>query len=51
MLYRTDFRAVSYPLRLYSGKDALENLPAELKRQRSSVPSSCAAERSRAKRR
>ena len=32
MTYRTDFRAVSYPLRLYSGKDALENLPAELKR-------------------
>jgi alcohol dehydrogenase class IV len=32
--YRTDFRAVSYPLRLYSGKDALENLPAELKRHR-----------------
>lgn len=32
MSYRTDFRAVSYPLRLYSGKDALENLPAELKR-------------------
>jgi alcohol dehydrogenase class IV len=30
--YRADFRAVSYPLRLYSGKDALENLPAELKR-------------------
>jgi alcohol dehydrogenase class IV len=30
--YRNDFRAVSYPLRLYSGKDALENLPAELKR-------------------
>lgn len=29
----TDFRAVSYPLRLYSGRDALENLPAELKRQ------------------
>ena len=26
------FHAVSYPLRLYSGKDALENLPAELKR-------------------
>jgi alcohol dehydrogenase class IV len=25
---------VGYPLRLYSGKDALENLPAELKRQR-----------------
>jgi alcohol dehydrogenase class IV len=32
MSYRTDFRAVSYPLRLYSGKDALENLPVELKR-------------------
>jgi alcohol dehydrogenase class IV len=31
--YRNDFRAVAYPLRLYSGKDALENLPAELKRQ------------------
>jgi alcohol dehydrogenase class IV len=30
--YRTDFRAVSYPLRLYSGKDALDNLPGELKR-------------------
>jgi alcohol dehydrogenase class IV len=34
MPYRTNFRAVSYPLRLYSGKDALENLPAELKRHR-----------------
>jgi len=33
-MYRTDFRAVGYPLRLYSGKDALEQLPAELKRQR-----------------
>ena len=33
-MYRTDFRAVGYPLRLYSGKDALENLPAELKRHR-----------------
>lgn len=32
MSYRNDFRAVGYPLRLYSGKDALENLPAELKR-------------------
>ena len=32
-MYRNDFRAVGYPLRLYSGKDALENLPAELKRQ------------------
>lgn len=30
--YRNDFRAVGYPLRLYSGKDALENLPAELHR-------------------
>jgi len=29
-----DFRLVSYPLRLYSGKDALENLPAEVKRNR-----------------
>ena len=34
MTYRNDFRAVGYPLRLYSGKDALENLPAELKRTR-----------------
>ena len=34
MTYRNDFRAVSYPLRLYSGKDALENLPAELKRHK-----------------
>jgi alcohol dehydrogenase class IV len=32
MTYRTEFRAVSYPLRLYSGRHALENLPAELKR-------------------
>jgi len=31
--YRNDFRAVGYPLRLYSGRDALENLPAELKRR------------------
>jgi alcohol dehydrogenase class IV len=30
-----DFRAVSYPLRLYSGRDALENLPSELKRYKS----------------
>ncbi len=30
-----DFHAVGYPLRLYSGKDSLENLPAELKRYRS----------------
>jgi alcohol dehydrogenase class IV len=35
MTYRNDFRAVGYPLRLYSGKDALENLPAELKRHKS----------------
>jgi alcohol dehydrogenase class IV len=33
-MYRYDFRLVGYPLRLYSGKDALENLPAEVKRQR-----------------
>jgi alcohol dehydrogenase class IV len=33
-MYRHDFRAVGYPVRLYSGQDALENLPAELKRQR-----------------
>jgi alcohol dehydrogenase class IV len=31
--YANDFRAVSFPLRLYSGQDALESLPAELKRQ------------------
>jgi alcohol dehydrogenase class IV len=34
MSYADDFRAVGYPLRLYSGRDALENLPAEVKRQR-----------------
>lgn len=33
-MYENDFRAVGHPLRLYSGKDALENLPAELKRLR-----------------
>lgn len=32
MSYQHQFRATGYPLRLYSGKDALENLPAELKR-------------------
>ncbi len=32
--YNCDFRATGYPLRLYSGKDALENLPSELKRAR-----------------
>jgi len=32
MAYQHQFRAVGYPLRLYSGKDALENLPAEVKR-------------------
>jgi len=30
--YQYDFRAVSYPLRLYSGEDALEQLPAEVRR-------------------
>ena len=34
-MIRHDFRAVGYPLRLYSGKDVLENLPAELKRLKS----------------
>lgn len=32
--YNHDFRAVMYPVRLYSGNGALENLPAELKRNR-----------------
>ena len=35
MTYQHQFRAIAYPLRLYSGRDALENLPAELKRYRS----------------
>ncbi len=35
MSYQHRFRATGYPLRLYSGKDALENLPAELKRFKS----------------
>ena len=35
MAYQHQFRAAGYPLRLYSGKDALENLPAELKRLKS----------------
>ena len=30
--YQYDFRAVSFPLRLYSGEDALEQLPAEVRR-------------------
>jgi alcohol dehydrogenase class IV len=34
--YRHDFRAVGYAVRLYSGKDALENLPAEVKRHKRS---------------
>jgi len=34
MAYQHGFRATGYPLRLYSGRDALENLPAELKRHR-----------------
>ena len=35
MNYQHQFRAVGYPLHLYSGKDALENLPAEIKRYKS----------------
>lgn len=35
MAYQHRFRATGYPLRLYSGKDALENLPLELKRCKS----------------
>ena len=35
MTYQHQFRATGYPLRLYSGRDALENLPAELKRSKS----------------
>src|SRR4051812_16856766 len=31
----TDFKALSLSFRVYSGKDALENLPAELKRNKS----------------
>ena len=30
----TDFKALSLPFRVYSGKDALESLPAELKRNK-----------------
>lgn len=33
-MYTCNFRAVAYPLRLYSGKDALENLAAEVRRQK-----------------
>lgn len=32
MAYQHQFRAVGYPLRLYSGKDVLEQLPLEVKR-------------------
>lgn len=32
-MHTHDFRLAAYPLRLYSGKDALEHLPSELKRQ------------------
>lgn len=32
--YTHDFRLVSYPLRVFSGKDALESLPAEVGRHR-----------------
>jgi alcohol dehydrogenase class IV len=31
-MYSYDFRAAGYPFRLYSGKDALEKLPAEVER-------------------
>lgn len=34
MTYSYDFRAAGYPFRLYSGKDALERLPAEVERHR-----------------
>ena len=34
MAYQHGFRATGYPLRLYSGRDVLENLPAELKRHK-----------------
>ena len=30
-----DFRLVSYPVRVYSGKDALESLPSEISARRS----------------
>jgi len=33
-VYSFDFRAVGYPFRLYSGKDALERLPDEVSRHR-----------------
>jgi alcohol dehydrogenase class IV len=39
-MYKTDFRAVHYPYRLYSGKDALQKLPEEvarLKRRRAFI--------------
>lgn len=29
-----DYRLVSYPVRVYSGKDALESLPSEVSRHR-----------------
>ncbi|MGQ0524849.1 MAG: iron-containing alcohol dehydrogenase family protein [Betaproteobacteria bacterium] len=32
-MYTYDFRLVNYPLRLHSGRDALKNLPGEVKRQ------------------
>jgi alcohol dehydrogenase class IV len=34
MSYQHDFRASSYPWRLYSGRDALEQLPAEIGRHK-----------------
>jgi alcohol dehydrogenase class IV len=33
-MYSYDFRATGYPFRLYSGKDAIERLPAEVERNR-----------------
>jgi len=33
-MYSYDFRVTGYPIRLYSGKDALEKLPAEVERHR-----------------
>ena len=33
-MYQYDFRVTGYPFRLYSGTDALENLPAEVARNR-----------------
>ena len=51
-MYKTDFRAVSFPYRLYSGKNALDKLPAEVgAAEGASAPSSSAAAPCRARRR